>query len=173
MEQTLLTLIAAVARNGVIGKDNGLPWHLPADLRRFKQLTLGHAVIMGRKTWQSLPDKVRPLPGRQNIIVTRNAGFAASGATVVNSLADAIAAAHGDEAFVIGGAELYGAALPLAGRLELTEIDADIDGDAWFPARRPEEWRETGRETHADGNALGFSFVRYERIGVVPAPTFR
>ena len=111
MPTPTLTVIAAVARNGVIGKDNRLPWHLPADLKHFKALTTGHTVIMGRKTWESLPERFRPLPGRQNIVVTRNAGYAASGATVVNSLADAVAAASGSEAFVIGGAELYQACL--------------------------------------------------------------
>ena len=159
-----LTVIAAVARNGVIGRDNALPWHLPADLKRFKALTTGHAVIMGRKTWESLPEKFRPLPGRQNIVVTRNAGYAAAGATVVNSLADAVAAASGSEAFVIGGAELYAAALPHADRLELTEIDADYAGDTWFPLRDPNEWRESAREAHADPAGPGYAFVSYERI---------
>ena len=163
MPKTSLTLIAAVARNGVIGKDNRLPWHLPADLKHFKALTTGHAVIMGRKTWESLPEKFRPLPGRQNIVVTRNAGYAAAGATVVNSLADAVAAASGSEAFVIGGAELYQAALGLADRLELTEIARDYDGDTVFPTRDPAQWRETARESQRDDNGLDFAFVSYAR----------
>ena len=163
MQKTALTLIAAVARNGVIGQDNRLPWHLPADLKHFKALTTGHAVIMGRKTWESLPEKFRPLPGRQNIVVTRNAGYAASGATVVNSLADAVAAASGSEAFVIGGAELYQAALGLADRLELTEIARDYDGDTVFPTRDPAQWRETARESQRDDNGLDFAFVSYAR----------
>ncbi|MBP8897504.1 MAG: dihydrofolate reductase [Sulfuritalea sp.] len=163
MPTPTLTVIAAVARNGVIGRDNALPWHLPADLKRFKALTTGHAVIMGRKTWESLPEKFRPLPGRQNIVVTRNAGYAASGATVVNSLADAVAAASGSEAFVIGGAELYQAALGLADRLELTEIARDYDGDTVFPTRDPAQWRETARESQRDDNGLDFAFVSYAR----------
>jgi dihydrofolate reductase len=163
MQKTTLTLIAAVARNGVIGRDNRLPWHLPADLKHFKALTTGHAVIMGRKTWESLPEKFRPLPGRQNIVVTRNAGYAAAGANVVTSLADAVAAASGGEAFVIGGAELYVAALPLADRLQLTEIDADYEGDTWFPPRDPRQWRERARDAQRDEAGLGYAFVTYER----------
>ncbi len=163
MPKTTLTLIAAIARNGVIGKDNALPWHLPADLRHFKALTTGHAVIMGRKTWESLPERFRPLPGRQNIVITRNAAYAAPGASVAGSLPDAVAAATGDEAFVIGGAELYQTALPLADRLQLTEIDAEFAGDTWFPMRDPLQWRETTRETHRDETGPGYSFVRYDR----------
>ncbi len=164
MPRTILTLIAAVARNGVIGIDNRLPWHLPADLKRFKALTTGHAVIMGRKTWQSLPEKFRPLPGRQNIVVTRNGDFRAEGATVVTSLPAAVAAAQSGEAFVIGGAELYSAALALADRLQLTEIDAAFDGDTHFPAIDPHQWRETARETHRDeAGGLGYAFVTYQR----------
>ena len=164
MPKTILTLIAAVAKNGVIGKDNRLPWHLPADLRHFKALTSGHAVIMGRKTWESLPEKFRPLPGRQNIVVTRNATYAASGATVAGSLPDAVAAAAGEEAFVIGGAELYQVALLLADRLQLTEIDAEFDGDTWFPARDLRQWREVTRDMHRDETGPGYAFVRYDRI---------
>ncbi len=163
MPRTLLTLIAAVARNGVIGIGNRLPWHLPADLRHFKALTTGHAVIMGRKTWESLPETFRPLPGRQNIVVTRNADFRAAGATVVNSLPAAIAAADGDEAFVIGGAELYAAALPLADRLQLTEIAAAFDGDTHFPVIDPQQWREAARETGQHEAGLGYAFVTYQR----------
>jgi dihydrofolate reductase len=164
MPKPMLTLVAAIARNGIIGKDNALPWHLPADLRHFKELTTGHAVIMGRKTWESLPEKFRPLPGRQNIVVTRNAGYAAAGAKVVTSLEDAVAAATGAEAFVIGGAELYRAALPLADRLQLTEIDTDFAGDTWFPARDPAQWQQVAREAHADGDGLTYAFVTWQRI---------
>ena len=163
MPKPVLTLIAAVARNGVIGKDNRLPWHLPADLKHFKELTTGHAVIMGRKTWESLPAKFRPLPGRGNIVVTRNGAFRAEGAIVCTSLADAIAAASGDEAFVIGGAELYKAALPLADRLQLTEIDAEYEGDTWFPAVDKSMWRETAREAHCDEAGPGYAFVTYQK----------
>jgi dihydrofolate reductase len=159
----VLTLIAAVARNGVIGIANRLPWQLPADLRRFKELTTGHTVIMGRKTWESLPAKFRPLPGRRNIVVTRNDSFLAEGAAVSASLPDAIAAANGDEAFVIGGAELYKAALPLADRLQLTEIDATYEGDTWFPVIDMAQWRETARDSHSDEAGLGYAFVTYQR----------
>lgn len=164
MPRPILTLIAAVARNGVIGMDNRLPWHLPADLKHFKELTTGHAVIMGRKTWESLPEKFRPLPGRRNIVVTRNGDYCAKGATVSMSLPDALAAAGGDEAFVIGGAELYKAALPLADRLQLTEIDAAYEGDTWFPAIDTSVWRESAREVHRDEAGLGYAFVTYRKI---------
>jgi dihydrofolate reductase len=163
MAKPILTLIAAVARNGVIGIANRLPWHLPADLKHFKQLTLGHTVIMGRKTWESLPAKFRPLPGRRNIVVTRNGEYRAEGATVVTSLAAAIAAAQDGEAFVIGGAELYAAALPLADRLQLTEIDADFAGDTHFPAIGADQWREAAREAGQDETGPGYAFVTYQR----------
>lgn len=163
MPRPILTLIAAVARNGVIGIDNHLPWHLPADLTHFKTLTLGQTVIMGRKTWESLPDKFRPLPGRRNIVVTRDAAYHAAGATVAASLPAAISAASSGEAFVIGGAELYAAALPLADRLQLTEIDAAFDGDTHFPAFDRGQWQETARETHRDAAGFGYAFVTYQR----------
>ncbi|MFA4969138.1 MAG: dihydrofolate reductase [Sulfuritalea sp.] len=164
MPKPVLTLIAAVARNGVIGIDNRLPWHLPADLKHFKTLTVDHTVIMGRKTWESLPAKFRPLPDRRNIVVTRDAGYRAEGATVALSLPAAIAAAESGEAFVIGGAELYAAALPLADRLQLTEIDAAFEGDTHFPAIDPRHWRETARETHRDEAGFDYAFVSYEKI---------
>ena len=163
MSKPVLTLIAAVAGNGVIGLDNRLPWHLPADLRHFKALTTGSTVIMGRKTWESLPAKFRPLPDRHNIVVTRNAGYQAGGAAVVTSLPAAVARAQSDEAFVIGGAELYAAAMPLADRLQLTEIDATFDGDTHFPAIDRREWCETAREAHRDETGPGYAFVTYER----------
>ncbi|MEW6165236.1 MAG: dihydrofolate reductase [Pseudomonadota bacterium] len=158
-----LVIIVAMARNGVIGRDNALPWHLPEDLKRFKQLTMGHAVIMGRKTWESLPEKFRPLPGRRNIVVTRNAGYAAPGATVVHSLEEAEKVSPGGTAFIIGGAELYAHALPRATRLEITEIDADIEGDARFPAFDRAQWRETRRASGTDANGLRYAFVSYAR----------
>jgi dihydrofolate reductase len=158
-----LTLIAALARNGVIGVDNRLPWHLPEDLQRFKALTMGQAVIMGRKTWESLPPKFRPLPGRRNIVVTRDAAYVAEGATVVHSLTDAAAAAGEQTAFVIGGAELYRQALPLASRLELTEIDADFAGDAHFPDFDRAAWREVARSGGRAAAGFGYAFVSYER----------
>lgn len=163
MSKPVLTVIAAVARNGVIGVGNRLPWHLPADLKHFKALTTGRTVIMGRRTWESLPDKFRPLPGRRNMVVTQNAAYRAEGAVVVTSLPAALAAAQSDEAFVIGGAELYAAALPLADRLQLTEIDAAFDGDTHFPAIDPRQWRETARETHKDEAGFSYAFVTCER----------
>ena len=163
MPRPILTLIAAVARNGVIGIDNRLPWHLPADLKHFKALTLGHAVIMGRKTWESLPAQFRPLPGRRNIVVTRDAGYRTEGATVVLSLPAAIGAADNSEAFVIGGAQLYAAAMPLADRLQLTAIDTTFEGDTFFPAIDPHQWREAARETHRDAAGFGYAFVTYQR----------
>ena len=163
MSKPVLTLIAAIARNGVIGIDNRLPWRLPADLKHFKTLTLGHTVIMGRKTWESLPAGFRPLPGRRNIVVTRDAGYRAAGAVVAASLPAAISAAESGEAFVIGGAELYAAALPLADRLQLTEIDATFGGDTHFPAMDHDQWRETTRETHHDEAGFDYAFVGYQR----------
>lgn len=163
MPKATLTLIAAMARNGVIGLANRLPWHLPADLKHFKNLTLGHTVIMGRKTWESLPEKFRPLPGRNNIVISRQAGYQAPGATVASSLAAALSAAQQGEAFVIGGAELYAAALPLAERLELTEIDAEFAGDTYFPAIDLHQWRETTRQTHHDEAGFDYAFVIYQK----------
>ena len=159
-----VSIVVATDLDGIIGRDNRLPWHLPADLQRFKAVTMGKPMIMGRKTWESLPEKFRPLPGRRNIVVTRNAGYGAPGASVVTSLPDAMAAAAGSEAFVIGGAELYRAALALADRLQLTEIDADFAGDTWFPARDSAQWREVAREAHADGDGLAYAFVTWQRI---------
>lgn len=160
---TALTLIAAVARNGVIGRGNKLLWHLPEDMQRFKALTTGHAVIMGRKTWESLPEKFRPLPKRRNIVVSRDPAYVAPGATVVASLPAAIAAAGDDSAYVIGGAQIYALALPLATHLELTEIDADFAGDACFPAFDRGQWRETARERRVTSADFPYDFVTYER----------
>lgn len=142
-----LTLIVARARNGVIGKDNAMPWKIPGEQAYFKRVTMGHPIIMGRKTWESIG---RPLPGRRSIVVTRNPGFDAPGAVVVSSLDAAVAACAGaTEAFVIGGAELYRLALPRADRLLITEIDFDFDGDTTFPAPDPAHWREAARDHHA------------------------
>ncbi len=156
----MTALIAAVARNGTIGRDNALPWRLPEDLRRFKALTMGHAMIMGRRTWESLG---RPLPGRRHLVVTRDRGYRAEGIQVVHSLPEAMAAA-GEDAYVIGGANLYAQALPLVDRLELTEIDADVPGDAFFPAFDRDAWRETAREAHRSAEGLDFAFVTLVRI---------
>ena len=132
-----ISLIAAIGRNRELGRDGKLLWHLPDDMQRFKELTIGHPVIMGRKTWESLPEKFRPLPGRTNIVVTRQEGYEASGAIVVDGPSDAFLAAQdapeADETFVIGGGELYAAALPYATRLYLTLVDATADADTFFP----------------------------------------
>jgi dihydrofolate reductase len=157
-----LTLIAAVARNGVIGRDNKLPWKLSEDLKHFKALTMGHPMVMGRKTWESLPGR---LPGRPHIVVTRNQSYKAEGATVVASLPAAVAAAGDtDEVFLIGGADLYSQAFEFADRLQLTEIDADFEGDAYFPNWDRSQWRETAREAHQTEAGLGYAFVTYERV---------
>jgi dihydrofolate reductase len=156
-----LSVIAAIARNGTIGRDNALPWCLPEDLKHFKALTMGHHIIMGRKTYESLG---RLLPGRTTVIVSRSHDYAVSGAIVVSSLQQALQACAGDEEiFVIGGAELYREALPMAGRLYLTEIDEDFDGDAHFPKIDSSAWRETSRETHLSANGLRFSYVTMGR----------
>ncbi|WP_019937936.1 dihydrofolate reductase [Bordetella sp. FB-8] len=157
-----LTLIVAYANNRVIGRDNKLPWKLPGDLAHFKRTTLGHPIIMGRKTWESLG---RPLPGRTNIVVTRQAGYAAEGAVVAASLQAAQDACPKDAApFVIGGAQLYTLALPAAERIVATEVHTLIDGDAWFPELPPGQWRETGRQSQPAENGLQYDFVTYERI---------
>ena len=157
----ILSLVAALARNRVIGTGNRLPWNLPEDLRRFKRLTLGAPVIMGRRTHDSIG---RPLPGRRNIVITRQRGTAWAGCDVAHSLDEALASARdAPEAFVIGGAELYALALPRADRLYLTLIDADYPGDAWFPAFDPDAWREREREPGVSARGLAFAFVTYER----------
>lgn len=156
-------LIYAQSRNGVIGKGGVLPWHLPEDLAHFKKVTLGAPVIMGRKTWDSLPPKFRPLPGRRNIVVTRQEGWSASGAEKVHSLERAVAlcepAAH---AWVIGGAEIFLHALPLAQIVEVTEIDADFEGDTHAPDLGT-EWTELAREEHVSASGVRFAFVTYGR----------
>ena len=164
----VLSLIAAVARNGVIGDRNALLWRLPEDQRHFRRHTLGHAVIMGRKTWESLPAAYRPLPGRRNLVVTRNSQWQASGAETVPSLEAALArTADADKAFVIGGGELYSQALAWADELLLTEIDRDFDGDTAFPAWDRHAFTELQRERHhADApNDFDYAFVTYRRKG--------
>lgn len=165
MSKPILALIAACARGGVIGIANRLPWHLPEDMKFFRETTRGKPVIMGRKTWESLPAAFRPLPGRLNIVVSRNPGFEAPGASVVASLPEALAAAGDAEiAFVIGGAELYRQALPLADRLLLTEIDQAYDGDAFFPEFDRNTWTETARDARVAESGLAFAFVTYQRV---------
>jgi dihydrofolate reductase len=158
-----ITLVVAVARSGVIGQDGALPWHLPDDLRRFKALTMGKPILMGRRTWESIG---RPLPGRTNLVLTRDPAFRAAGATVVASLDAALAAAAGhEELMVIGGAQVYALTAPLANRVHLTAVDADVDGDTHLPPFDPREWVETAREHHAaDGrHACAMDFVTLER----------
>ena len=158
-----VVLVVAVARGGVIGVGGALPWHLPADLAHFKRLTLGHAVVMGRATFESIG---KPLPQRLNIVLTHQSGFNPPGVEVVASLADAyaLAAAQGGPAMVIGGAKVYAQALADAQRIELTEVHADLPGDTHFPPLGA-DWRETAREDHpADArNVHAYSFVTYRR----------
>lgn len=159
-----LSLIAALAANGVIGRDNGMPWHLPEDLKRFRVLTMGHPIIMGRKTWDSLG---RPLPGRTSIVVSRQDGLDIAGARVVPSLDAAVELAAtvegGDEAFVIGGAQLYALALPRVDHLLLTEIADAFDGDTRFPDYDRSAWQETAREEAVSAGGLRYAFVDYAR----------
>ncbi len=158
-----LGVIYARARNGVIGVKGDLPWHLPEDLAHFKAITQGCPVIMGRKTWDSLPPRFRPLPGRRNIVVTRQAQWQAAGAERAGSLEQAIALCEGAaQAWVIGGAELYAQALPFAQVAEVTEIDRDYEGDAFAPTLGP-SWSEAARQAHASADGLRFSFVTYNK----------
>ncbi len=162
---TPIYLVVAVARNGVIGVKGDLPWRLPEDLKRFKLLTLGKPVIMGRKTWDSLPKK--PLPGRSNIVVTRDSAFRAPGATVAHSFEAALAEAakeHAIEIAIIGGEAIFAAALPFATYIHLTEVEAEPEGDVFMPPFDPKEWRETKREGPFEQNGLRYSFVTLERI---------
>ena len=157
-----LGLIYARARNGVIGKDGALPWHLPEDLAHFKRLTMGRPVIMGRKTWDSLPPKFRPLPGRANIVITRDVQWKAAGAEPAASLPQALAlCAHHPQAWIIGGAQIYAQALSLADTVEITEIDADFEGDAYAPELSA-PWQQIGREAHVSASGLHYSFVTYQ-----------
>lgn len=156
-----LTLIVAYADNRVIGRDNDLPWKLPGDLSHFKKSTLGHPIIMGRKTWESLG---RPLPGRTNVVISRNSSYPADGAVVVSSLQEAVAACGAvEQAFVIGGAQIYAQALPLAQTVMATEVHAQVEGDAFFPALPSSDWRETAREMQPPENGYAYDFVTYVR----------
>ena len=167
MASMKLHLIFARAANGVIGHRNALPWHLPEDMAHFKQTTLGCPVIMGRKTWDSLPARFRPLPGRLNVVVTRQRDWQAQGTLCAHSLEQACALCpEGANAWVIGGAEIYRQALPLANKAVVTEIEADYEGDAFAPQFGP-EWAEASRERHLSVNGLKFSFLTYQKtIGV-------
>ena len=154
-----IVLVVAIAQNGVIGNNGQLPWHISDDMKRFKALTLGHTVVMGRKTWDSLPKK--PLPGRVNVVVTRQKDWQAEGAVTASSLGQATAGTSG-MVMVIGGAEIYRRALPLASRVELTEIHQDFDGDARFDLDRA-GWHETAREDHVTPDGLRYSYVTLTR----------
>jgi dihydrofolate reductase len=159
-----LVLLAAVARNGVIGGDNDLLWRLPEDLRFLRDTTMGHPVIMGRRTWESLPERVRPLPGRRNIVISRDAGYVAPGAELVGSLDAALQLVHdAPHAFVLGGAQLYALALPRADRLLLTEIDHDFEGDAHFPRWSRDDFEELWRTQHDSGQGFGYERAEYRR----------
>lgn len=170
-----LSLIVARAANGCIGRNNKLPWYLPEDLKYFKKVTFGKPIIMGRKTWESLKG---PLPGRTNIVISRQPGYQADGIKVVHSLQEAIALAESialiddiDEVVVIGGAQIYAEALPCADILYLTEVHAEVDGDAFFPPYNGEEWQVVGREDFpaAGPNPYDYSFVIYQRKDALPS----
>ena len=154
-----ISLIVALARNRVIGRDNQLPWRLSADLQHFKRLTMGKPIIMGRTTYESIG---RPLPGRTNIVVTRDSSFSAAGCRVVHSIDEALVAAGGaDEVMIMGGENLYSQLLPRADRLYLTEVQADVSGDAWFPEFDQTQWQELERESHRadEKNEFDYDFV--------------
>jgi len=157
-----LHLIFARARNGTIGKDNQMPWHLPEDLAHFKRVTLGQPVIMGRKTWDSLPARFRPLPGRLNIVITRQTDWQAEGALRAGSIEEAIhLCGDAPDAWIMGGAEIYRQAEPLASTAVVTEIDADFEGDAFAPVLG-DTWQEIQRESHVGVDGLNFSSVTYQ-----------
>lgn len=173
MKPPHIAFVVAVARNGVIGRDGGLPWRVSSDLKRFKQITMGKPVIMGRKTWESLPK--RPLPGRPNIVITRHRGYVADGAIVVASADEAIARARDarpEEICVIGGSDIFNLFLPMADRLYLTEVDLVPEGDVFFPPLDAAQWQETSREVHerAEGDDAGFVLRVLDRKS--PAPQY-
>ncbi|MBT9519833.1 MAG: dihydrofolate reductase [Dechloromonas sp.] len=156
---TEVVIIAAVAKNRVIGKDNQLIWNIPEDMAHFKALTAGHTVIMGRKTWESLPPRFRPLPGRRNIVISRQADYAAPGAQLADSLENALKlASTADTVFIIGGEQIYAQAMALADRLEITEVDLEPEGDAWFPEIATVNWKKTSNLKSA-----GCAFVTYRK----------
>lgn len=160
----MISMIAAMAHNRVIGIHNRLPWHLPADFRHFKAVTMGKPVVMGRRTYESIG---RPLPGRINVVISRNPDLQIEGCIIAASLDDAIARLQGhEELMIIGGASFYEQVLPRADRLYLTLVDADVDGDAFFPEYHRDQWREVSREAHAadDRNPYRYSFVTLDRV---------
>jgi len=159
----VISIVVAHASNGVIGRDGGLPWHLPADLKHFKQLTSGHTVVMGRRTYESLPDRFRPLPNRRNVVLSSNPAYVARGAEVFTSLGGALDGCDG-ECFVIGGEATYRQALPLSDRVYATQLDAAHDGDARFPELPEAEWRCVDASEPQTENDERFTFRIYERV---------
>ena len=167
----MISLIAAVAQNRAIGQNNQLLWHLPEDMRHFRETTRGKTVLMGRKTWDSLPAAFRPLPGRRNIVLTRDPDYVAPGAEVCHSLEEALGlAGDNDEVFVIGGAEIYRQALPLAQRLYLTEVSETRQGDVFFPEISALDWQEVSRTVQCNNAGLAFAFVLYQRKRIAGNP---
>lgn len=161
MQKPRISIIVAMAKNRVIGANNTLPWHLPADLKRFKALTMGHTIIMGRRTYESIG---KPLLGRNNVVISRQSNLVLPGVTVVSSIERAVDRANSGEAFIIGGADIYRHALPMAQRILLTEVHGSFEGDTFFPALGPEDWREILRENHKDDlSGLAYDFVTLER----------
>lgn len=159
-----IIIIAAVAKNRVIGKDNTLIWNIPQDMAHFKALTSGQTVVMGRKTWESLPPRFRPLPGRRNIVISRQPDYAAPGAEVATSLEGALKlASNAETVFIIGGEQIYTQAMAVADRLEITEVDLEPEGDAWFPVIDATNWAITQKNTPSSQSGTGFSFVTYRR----------
>lgn len=164
----IVSLIAAVARNLVIGKNNDLPWHLPDDMKYFMKTTWGHYVLMGRKNYQSIPQKFRPLPDRVNLVVTHQQSFEAPGCVIIHRIAEGIDIAQKageEELFIIGGAQIFNQSIDKADRLYLTEIDAEVGGDTHFPAIDRNQWEETSRRHHNadERHAFPFDFVVYKR----------
>ena len=158
-----INMIFARSANGVIGNNNALPWHLPEDLAHFKKLTLGCPVIMGRKTWESLPPRFRPLPGRTNVVITRQADWHAAGAQSAGSLTDALATCKAaSDVWIIGGAQIYAQAEPLASRIEVTQIDKHFEGDALAPTLGS-QWQQSLKEDHVSSTGLEFSFISYTK----------
>jgi dihydrofolate reductase len=155
----MVTIVAAVAENGCIGKDGDLPWRIPEDLRHYRAITMGKVVVMGRRTWESIPARFRPLPGRRNVVVTRQLDYPLpAGVERFASLADALAAHADDDVVVNGGGAVYAEAIACADVLDVTHVHREVDGDAFFPPIDPAVWKETAREDHD-----GFSFVTYRR----------
>jgi dihydrofolate reductase len=166
-KRPFISFVVALDQDRVIGLDGALPWRLPDDMKRFREITMGHPVLMGRKTYESLPPRFRPLPGRKNIILTRQTDYDAPGCVVVNSAAEALqVVAEEEELMIIGGAQLYEAFFDVADRLYVTFVEGRHEGDAFFPTINPDQWREIAREEHPadERHAMPFSFVVLDRV---------